>query len=154
MENVKFEILRKLAQESRRHPELLFRTHRGYSIYAHYELIPHRGEILVIEPSQRVHKFHSMKSALRYCTALKQQDFPAAQHIQNLDQQLSRAQADIEMHMTRIKNQIHVELHESKLGMAQSLRENAKIHLDKYPVVTKYLQTKRITPDETHRSRI
>ena len=48
---------------------------------------------------------------------------------------------------------IHVGLHESKLGQAQALRENARIHLDKYPVVTKYLQTKRITPDETHRPR-
>jgi hypothetical protein len=56
--------------------------------------------------------------------------------------------------MTRIASMTHMELHESKLGMAQALRENAKIHLDKYPIVTKYLQTKRITPDETHRSRI
>jgi len=153
MQNRKFETLRKLAQESRRHPELLLRTHRGYAIYAAYELIPHQGQILVIEPSQRVHKFHTMKSALRYCTAMKHQDFPAAQHIQNLDQQLGRAQADIDIHMTRIQNMIHVGLHESKLGQAQALRESARIHLDKYPVVTKYLQTKRITPDETHRPR-
>ena len=154
MENRKFETLRKLAQESRRHPELLLRTNQGYMIYASYELIPHRGQVLVIDPSKRVHKFYSMKSALRYFTAMKHQDFPAAQHIQNLDQQLGRAQTDIDIHMTRIASMTHMELHESKLGMAQALRENAKIHLDKYPIVTKYLQTKRITPDETHRSRI
>ena len=153
MENRRFETLRKLAQESRRHPELLLRTSQGYKIYASYELIPHLGQILVIEPSQRVQKFSTMKSALRYCTAMKHQDFPAARHICTLDQQLGRAQADIDIHMTRIKNMIHVRLHESKLGQAQALRENARIHLDKYPVVTKYLQTKRITPDETHRPR-
>jgi hypothetical protein len=151
MENRKFETLRKLAQESRKHPELLLRTSQGYKIYASYELIPHLGQILVIEPSQRVQKFSTMKSALRYCTAMKHQDFPAARHICTLDQQLGRAQADIDIHMTRIQNMMHVGLHESKLGQAQALRENAKIHLDKYPIVTKYLQTKRITPDETHR---
>jgi hypothetical protein len=151
MENRRFETLRKLAQESRRHPELLLRTSQGYKIYASYELIPHLGQILVIEPSQRVQKFSTMKSALRYCTAMKHQDFPAARHICTLDQQLGRAQTDIDIHMTRIQNMMHVGLHESKLGQAQALRENAKIHLDKYPIVTKYLQTKRITPDETHR---
>jgi hypothetical protein len=153
MENRRFETLRKLAQESRRHPELLLRTSQGYKIYASYELIPHLGQILVIEPSQRVQKFSNMKSALRYCTAMKHQDFPAARHICTLDQQLGRAQTDIDIHMTRIQNMMHVGLHESKLGQAQALRENARIHLDKYPVVTKYLQTKRITPDETHRPR-
>lgn len=151
-ENTRFELLRKLAQESKRNPELLLRTHRGYRIYAAYDLIPHLNQILVIEPSQRVKKFNGMKSALRYCTALKYQDFLAAQHIYQLDQQLGRAQSNIEIHMARIKDQKHMDLHEAKLGTARTLRENAKIHLDKYPIIAKYLQTKRIYPHETHRS--
>lgn len=151
-ENSQFELLRKLAQESRRHPDLLLKTRRGYSAYGSYELIPHRGQVLVIEFSSQVQKFTNMKSALRYCTALKNKDFASAQQILLLDQQLQRAQADIEIHMTRIRDLIHPELHEAKLGQAYALRENAKIHLDKYPIVAKYLQTKRITPNETLRS--
>lgn len=152
IENAKFEILRKLAQESKKNPELLLRTAHGYRIYAAYDLMPYKHQVLVIEPGGKVYKFNTMKSALRYCTALKYQDFPAAQHIQQLDQQLGRAQSDIEIHMLRIQDHSNIELHEAKLSSAKTLRENAKIHLDKYPIIAKYLQTKRIHPHETHRS--
>lgn len=151
-ENSQFELLRKLAQESRRNPDLLLKTRRGYSAYGSYELIPHQGQVLVIELSNKVQRFSNMRSALRYCTALKNEDFVGAQQILLLDQQLQRAQTDIEIHVTRIRNLTNPGLHEAKLGMAYALRENAKIHLDKYPIVAKYLQTKRITPNETHRS--
>lgn len=151
-ENRKFEILRKLAQESRRHPELLLKTRRGYVIYAAFELIPYDNNILVVESNNRVKRFTSMKSALRYCTALKYHDYVAAQHIQQLDQQLARAQTDIDLHMMRIQNSSNVGLHQAKLGPATALRENAKIHLNKYPIIAKYLQTKRITSNEINRS--
>lgn len=152
-ENARFELLRKLAQESRRHPELLLKTARGYSIYGAYQLLPHLGQVLVIDAGRRVTRFSTMKSALRYCTAMKQEDYPSAQYILLLDQQLSRAQTDIELHMTRIQQWDHVELHQAKLSAAHALRTSAEIQLSKYPTIAKYLQTKRIYQDETHRSR-
>ena len=141
MDNSKFELLRRLAQEAKQNPNLLIAEGKNYRLYGCYRLIPNSGEVIVVDAAGCCKRFTVMSSAFKYCTAAVTGNYRAALEIINLDQQLLRAQSEINWQMQNIQQNRSVFLSESKLAPAQILRNSAKKQLAKYPTLTKYFKS-------------